>query len=205
MMQLTRYGMMLALLVVLACLAANVRAEIEIGINGTNAVQQPAEQRMLTLDEMLVAMRERQEQADLQAVAQQVVENIEIDIKLAAHCAERMPGVRELVLKMQALMLKEHDVDRIAYKIDHVPLDRGFCAMVALSELRFTVIYDLEDRQLRTFVKAVDFDPAMLYVRGKGYFVYKSKKNEVQRSAVREYFAQWELEREKCRWRPCDD
>ncbi len=168
----------------------------------------PSESRMLTRDELLAEMQRRQAVEDEQQRAAQAADYAAIDAKLTTHCAERIAGVRALVNQTQELMLKKRSMDE-KYIIERVPLDRGFCAMVALSELDFIVVYDLEDRQLRTYLKPIRgiMEQARLYVPREGYFTYKGFAVDapIQRSAVNKYFALWELEREKCRWRPCDE
>lgn len=168
----------------------------------------PSEPRMLTRDELLAEMQRRQAAEDEQRRAAQAIEDAALDARLAAHCAERMAGVRALVNQTQELILKTRSMDE-RYVVERVPLDRGFCAIVALSELDFIVVYDLEDHQLRTYLNPLNphMERARFFVPCEGYLTYKGAVGDaaIQRSAVRKYFALWELEREKCRWRPCDE
>ena len=199
-----RISWTLMALLLAACFIACCCAEPTV----TEETPTPSEPRMLTRDELLAEMQRRQAAEDEQRRAAQAIEDAAVDAKLAAHCAERMAGVRALVNQTQELMLVKRSMDE-KYVIERVPLDRGFCAMVALCELDFIVVYDAEDRQLRTYLKPIrgSLERARLYVPREGYFTYKGFAVDapVQRSAVRKYFALWELEREKCRWRPCDD
>lgn len=192
---------MLMALLLAACFIACCCAEPTAAEESTPTTSEP---RMLTQDELLAEMQRRQAAEDEQRRAAQVIEDAALDAKLAAHCAERMASVRALVNQTQELMLAKRSMDE-KYVVEHVPLDRGFCAMVALCELNFIVVYDLEDHQLRTYLKPIR-GSARLYVPHE-YLTYKGFVADapVQRSTVRKYFALWELEREKCRWRPCDE
>ncbi len=201
---------------------AEMFAKIAGLVNGTNIVASPDPAvKLLTRAEMAAtiahARRQAAERTRVQEEEAAAVRNAQIDAQLSAHCAEREAAVEAVLVAFQQQMLAPADNSTTAtrmmegievYTQYHVPLDIGFCAMSVLSSMDFIVAYDMRSHEMRAALHSTRStgDHCGFFIDARGsVHQYRKLDQSVDREVAQAYLAAWEVERDKCRWIPCDD